>query len=149
MKKQTKPNKIPPKADMIIIRTATNYLIPLLLMFSIFVLLRGHYLSGGGFVGGLIASIAFVLHSFAHTTKETLSLFRFSPKTLIPIGLSLSVVSGLIPIFSGRAFMTGLWLDEPIAVIGSVGTALFFDIGVYLVVVGVALTILFTIKENV
>lgn len=149
MKKQTKPNKIPPKADMIIIRTATNYLIPLLLMFSIFVLLRGHYLSGGGFVGGLIASIAFVLHSFAHTTKETLSLFRFSPKTLIPIGLSLSLVSGLIPIFSGRAFMTGLWLDEPIAVIGSVGTALFFDIGVYLVVVGVALTILFTIKENV
>lgn len=149
MKKQTKPNKVPPKADMIILRTATNYLIPLLLMFSIFVLLRGHYLSGGGFVGGLIASIAFVLHSFAHTTKETLSLFRFTPKTLIPIGLSLSLISGLLPLFSGRAFMTGLWLDEPIAVIGSVGTALFFDIGVYLVVIGVALTILFTIKENV
>lgn len=149
MKKQTKPNKIPPKADMIILRTATNYLIPLLLMFSIFVLLRGHYLSGGGFVGGLIASIAFVLHSFAHTTKETLSLFRFSPKTLIPIGLSLSLISGLLPIFTGKAFMTGLWLKEPIAVIGSVGTALFFDIGVYLVVIGVSLTILFTIKENI
>lgn len=149
MKKQTKPNKLNSKADLIIIKTATNYLIPLLLMFSIFVLLRGHYLSGGGFVGGLIASIAFVLHSFAHTTKETLSLFRFTPKTLIPIGLSLSLISGLLPIFSGRAFMTGLWLDEPIAVIGSVGTALFFDIGVYLVVIGVSLTILFTIKENV
>ena len=149
MKKQTKPNKANSKADLIILKTATNYLIPLLLMFSIFVLLRGHYLSGGGFVGGLIASIAFVLHSFAHTTKETLSLFKFSPKTLIPIGLSLSLLSGLLPVFSGRAFMTGLWLDEPIAVIGSVGTALFFDIGVYLVVVGVALTILFTIKENV
>jgi len=149
MKKQTKPNKLNSKSDLIILKTATNYLIPLLLMFSIFVLLRGHYLSGGGFVGGLIASIAFVLHSFAHTTKETLSLFKFSPKTLIPIGLSLSLVSGLLPIFFGKAFMTGLWLDEPMAVIGSVGTALFFDIGVYLVVVGVALTILFTIKENV
>lgn len=149
MKKQTKPNKANSKADLIILKTATNYLIPLLLMFSIFVLLRGHYLSGGGFVGGLIASIAFVLHSFAHTTKETLSLFKFSPKTLIPIGLSLSLLSGLLPVFSGRSFMTGLWLDKPIAVIGSVGTALFFDIGVYLVVVGVALTILFTIKENV
>lgn len=149
MKKQTKPNKLNSKADLIVIKTATNYLIPLLLMFSIFVLLRGHYLSGGGFVGGLIASIAFVLHSFAHTTKETLAMFRFSPKTLIPIGLSLSLLSGLLSVFFGKSFMTGLWLDEPIAVIGSVGTALFFDIGVYLVVIGVALTILFTIKENV
>jgi len=137
------------KFDLIILKTATNYLIPLLLMFSIFVLLRGHYLSGGGFVGGLIASIAFVLHSFAHTTKETLSLFRFSPKTLIPIGLSVSLVSAFLPVFTGAPFFTGLWLEKPIAVIGSVGTALFFDVGVYIVVVGVTLTILFTIKDNV
>ena len=116
------------KFDLIILKTATNYLIPLLLMFSIFVLLRGHYLSGGGFVGGLIASIAFVLHSFAHTTKETLSLFRFSPKTLIPIGLSASLVSAFLPVFTGAPFFTGLWLEKPIAVIGSVGTALFFDV---------------------
>ncbi|HUH51819.1 MAG TPA: Na+/H+ antiporter subunit B [Flavobacterium sp.] len=149
MKKQTKANKYYPKSDKVILKTATNYLIPLLLLFSIFVLLRGHYLSGGGFVGGLIASIAFVLHSFAHTTKQTLKLFKFSPKTLIPIGLSISIISGLLPVFFGKAFMTGLWLDDSITVIGSVGTALFFDIGVYLVVIGVVLTILFTIKENV
>lgn len=149
MKKQTKANRYHPKSDKVILKTATNYLIPLLLLFSVFVLLRGHYLSGGGFVGGLIASIAFVLHSFAHTTKQTLKLFKFSPKTLIPIGLSTSIISGLMPVFFGKAFMTGLWLDESITVIGSVGTALFFDIGVYLVVIGVVLTILFTIKENV
>lgn len=149
MKKSNKPNLANPKSDMIILKTATNYLIPLLLMFSVFVLLRGHYLSGGGFVGGLIAAIAFVLHSFAHTTKETLKLFKYSPKTLIPIGTSLSILSGLLPVFSGKPFLTGMWLDTPVAVIGSVGTALFFDIGVYLVVVGVTLTILFTIKENV
>lgn len=149
MKKQTKPNKANPKADMLILKTATNYLIPLLLMFSVFILLRGHYLSGGGFVGGLVASIAFVLHSFAHTTKETLKLFRFSPKTSIPIGLSLSIFSVVLPVFFGKPFMTGLWLDTPVAVIGSIGTALLFDVGVYLVVIGVTLTILFTIKENV
>lgn len=149
MKKQIKYNKLPPKTDLIVLKTATNYLIPLLLMFSVFVLLRGHYLSGGGFVGGLIASIAFVLHSFAHTTKETLALFRFSPMALIPSGLSISLLSGLLPTFFGKAFMTGLWFEEPIAVIGSVGTALFFDVGVYFVVIGVVLTIIFTIKENV
>ncbi len=149
MKKENRPNQATPKSDMIILKTATNYLIPLLLMFSVFVLLRGHYLSGGGFVGGLIASIAFVLHSFAHTTKETLKLFSFTPKTLIPVGLSVSIISALLPVFSGLPFLKGLWFDQPIAVIGSIGTAMFFDVGVYLVVVGVTLTILFTIKENV
>lgn len=138
-----------PKTDIVILRTATNYLIPLLLLFSVFILLRGHYLPGGGFVGGLIASIAFVLHSFAHGTKRTLSLFKFSPKTMIPIGLSISFVSAILPMFFGKSFMTGLWLETKIAVIGSLGTAMFFDIGVYLVVIGVTLSILFTIKENV
>lgn len=148
MKKETKPNGSHPNSDMIILKTATNYLIPLLLMFSIFILLRGHYLSGGGFVGGLIAAIAFVLHAFAHTTKETLELFSFSPQTLIPVGLSLAILSGLLPVFLGESFLTGLWLEDPIPVIGSIGTALFFDMGVYLIVVGVTLTILLTIKGN-
>src|SRR5690606_35461175 len=116
IKKLNKPNPADPKSDKIILKTATNYLIPLLLMFSVFVLLRGHYLPGGGFVGGLIASIAFILHSFAHTTKETLRLFTFSPKTLIPIGSSLSIFSGLLPVFFGKPFLTGLWLDSSIAI---------------------------------
>ncbi|MCS4238790.1 Na+/H+ antiporter subunit B [Myroides odoratus] len=135
--------------DSTILRTATNYLLPLLILFSLFVLLRGHYLSGGGFVGGLIASIAFVLHSFAYSTKQTLALFQFSPMRLIGIGLSLSILSAILPVFLGLPVMTGVWFAESVAVIGAVGTALFFDIGVYLVVIGVVLTILFTIAENV
>jgi multicomponent Na+:H+ antiporter subunit B len=135
--------------DQTILRTATNYLLPVLLLFSVFVLLRGHYLSGGGFVGGLIASIAFVLHSFAYSTKQTLSLFQFSPMALIPAGLALSILSGLLTVLLGLPFMTGVWFADSVAVIGSVGTALFFDVGVYLVVIGVVLTILFTIAENV
>jgi len=133
----------------IILRTATTYLLPLLLLFSIFVLLRGHYLSGGGFVGGLIASIAFVLHAFAYGLNSAKALFRYQPGILIPSGLLLSIISGSLPMVIGEPFMTSLWLDEPIAVIGSIGTALFFDIGVYLVVIGVTLTILFTISESV
>lgn len=146
MKSQNKNER---HLDTTILRTATNYLLPLLIMFSIFVLLRGHYLSGGGFVGGLIASIAFVLHSYAYSPQDTLALFRFSPISLIPIGLSLSIISGLLPVFLGLPALTGVWFAESVVVIGSVGTALFFDIGVYLVVIGVVLTILFTIAENV
>jgi multicomponent Na+:H+ antiporter subunit B len=44
--------------------------------------------------------------------------------------------------------MKGLWFDEPMPVVGTIGSALFFDIGVFLVVIGVTLTILFTISET-
>lgn len=131
----------------IIFKTASTYLLPILLLFSIFILLRGHYLPGGGFVGGLIASIAYVLHSFANGLEKTKEIIKFHPGFLMPIGLSVALLSGFAPLINDLPFMTGLWFEDPIPVIGSVGSALFFDIGVYLVVVGVVLTIIFTISE--
>ncbi|NCT18706.1 MAG: Na(+)/H(+) antiporter subunit B [Flavobacteriaceae bacterium CG_4_8_14_3_um_filter_34_10] len=133
----------------IILKTASNYLLPLLMLFSFFILLRGHYLPGGGFVGGLIAAIAFVLHAFANGLENTKHLIRIHPGFLMPVGLALAFTSGLAPIFyAGLPFMTGIWFPEPLSVIGMVGSALFFDIGVYLVVIGVSLTIIFTITES-
>jgi multicomponent Na+:H+ antiporter subunit B len=133
----------------IIFKTASTYLLPLLILFSIFILLRGHYLPGGGFVGGLIASIAFVIHSFANGLEETKNILKFHPGLLIPIGLGIAIMSGAAPLFIGESFMTGLWFDNPIPVIGMVGTALFFDTGVYFVVIGITLTIIFTISETI
>ncbi|MCH7397025.1 Na+/H+ antiporter subunit B [Belliella sp. DSM 107340] len=133
----------------IIFKTASTYLLPLLVLFSIFILLRGHYLPGGGFVGGLIASIAFVIHSFANGIDQTKSIIKFHPGFLMPIGLAIALVSGAAPLLIGESFMTGLWFEEPLSVIGMVGSALFFDTGVYLVVIGVTLTIIFTISETI
>lgn len=130
-------------------RTATTFLLPLLLLFSLFILLRGHYLPGGGFVGGIIAAIAFVLHAFAFGLKETRKLLRVNPMGLMPVGLALAVFSAILPVFQGLPVMTGLWIDQPIPVIGLVGSALLFDLGVYIAVLGVALTIIFTISESV
>ena len=132
----------------VILKTASSYLLPLLLLFSVFILLRGHYLSGGGFVGGLVASIAFVLHAFAHGFDNAKRIFRRDPGFLIPIGLILCFTMGVAPMFFGEPFMKGLWIERTFPVIGSVGTALFFDIGVFIVVIGVTLTILFTISES-
>ena len=133
----------------IILRTASDYLLPVLLVFSIFILLRGHYLPGGGFVGGLIASIAFVLHAFANGLTNTKTLLRIHPGFLMPVGLGLAFLSAIAPILGfGLPFMTGIWMPGPISVLGTIGSALFFDIGVYLVVVGVTLTIIFTISES-
>lgn len=131
----------------IIFKTASAYLLPILLLFSIFILLRGHYLPGGGFVGGLIASIAYVLHSFANGLEKTKSIIKFHPGFLMPMGLSLALLSGLSPLLFDLPFMTGLWANDPVPVLGTIGSALFFDVGVYLVVVGVVLTIIFTISE--
>lgn len=131
-----------------ILQSATKYLLPILLLFSFFLLLRGHYYPGGGFVGGLVASIAFVLHSFANGTSETMKLLKRKPLSLIPIGLAISSLSMVIPMAFNLPPMTGLWFEEPIPVIGMIGSSLFFDLGVYLVVIGVVLTILFTISLN-
>ncbi len=130
----------------IILQTATRYMHPILLLFSVFLLLRGHYFPGGGFVGGLVASIAFVLHSVAYGTPTTLKILQFDPMTFITAGLALASFSMFLPVFFGYPVMTGLWLDQPIPVVGMIGTAIIFDIGVYLVVIGVVLTILFTIS---
>lgn len=132
----------------LILRTAANYMLPLLLLFAIFILLRGHYKPGGGFLGGLIASIAFVLHGFANGYAATLKLLRIHPAYLIPVGLSFALISGVLPMFANEPFLKVLWFNQPFPVIGLIGTALFFDIGVFMVVFGVALTILFTISES-
>ncbi len=131
-----------------ILQSATKYLLPILLLFSFFLLLRGHYYPGGGFVGGLVASIAFVLHSFANGTDETMRILKHKPLSLIPVGLAISAISVTLPMLFGLPVMTGLWFNEPIPVIGMIGSALFFELGVYLVVIGVVLTILFTISLN-
>lgn len=135
--------------NSIIFRTAANYLLPLLLLFSVFILLRGHYLPGGGFVGGLIASTAFVLHSLSHGLQETRNMLRFHPGYLMPVGLAIAIISGGIPLLMGNDFLTGLWFEEPFPIVGLVGSALFFDTGVFFVVIGVTLTILFTITESI
>jgi multicomponent Na+:H+ antiporter subunit B len=133
----------------IILKTASNYLLPLLLLFSVFILLRGHYLPGGGFVGGLVASIAFVLHAFANGLENTKNLLRIHPGFFMPLGLAISYLSGVAPMLLADApFMTALWFSKPAPVIGMIGSALFFDIGVYLVVIGATLTIIFTISES-
>jgi multicomponent Na+:H+ antiporter subunit B len=133
----------------IILKTAADVLLPILLLFSVFILLRGHYLPGGGFVGGLIAAIAYVLHSFAYGLPVTRKILVFHPGYLMPIGLLISFISAIVPVvFYDLPIMTGLWQSGYVPVLGRLGSALFFDVGVYFVVFGISLTIIFTISEN-
>jgi multicomponent Na+:H+ antiporter subunit B len=131
----------------LILSTATRYTLPLLLLFSVFLLLRGHHEPGGGFVGGLVAAAAFSLYAFAFNVEQARQALRIEPRYLIGIGLLTAVSSGIYSLLTGLNFLTGVWSKESYPVFGALGTPLFFDIGVYFVVVGVTLTIIFSLAE--
>jgi len=132
----------------LILAAAARSLLPLLLVFSVFVLLRGHNEPGGGFVGGLSAAAAFSLYALAHGVEAGRRLLRVEPIRLFAVGLALSLGAGLAGLAVGQPFLSGLWAETPLPVIGKLGTPIVFDVGVYLVVIGVVLAILFPLLED-
>jgi multicomponent Na+:H+ antiporter subunit B len=136
---------IPPS---LILSTATRYLTPLLLLFSAFLLMRGHNEPGGGFIGGLVASAAFALYTIAHGVQMAQRALRVEPRTLIGIGLLISLISGILGLLINKPFLTATWSEQEIPVIGKAGTPLLFDIGVYILVIGITLTIIFSLAER-
>jgi multicomponent Na+:H+ antiporter subunit B len=132
----------------LILSTAARLLLPLILLFSVFLLLRGHNEPGGGFIGGLVASTAFALYALAYDVKQARRTLRVDPHVLIAAGLLVALVSGLLPLLFGKPFLTGLWIERELPVLGKAGTPLLFDLGVYLVVFGIMLMILFALAEK-
>jgi multicomponent Na+:H+ antiporter subunit B len=134
----------------LILRTATRYLFPLILLFSVYALLRGHHEPGGGFVGGLAAASAYTLYALAYDVPRARRLLRIDSLTLIGLGLLLALVSGLLGPLLGQPLLTAVWgklaLGETFVL--KLGTPLFFDIGVYLVVLGVTATIILALSDD-
>mgnify|MGYP001811695190 FL=1 len=134
----------------LILPTATTYLMPVLLLFSLFLLLRGHNEPGGGFAGGLVAAAAFVLLSVASGVSVARRALQVDPRSLIGWGLLLMLAAGVIaPLLFGEPFLTSYWWTIPVGDYDvSVGTPLLFDIGVYLAVAGTILLIVFSLEEE-
>ena len=131
-----------------ILQTATRFLMPLLLLFAVFLLLRGHNEPGGGFVGGLVVAAAFVLYSIAYGVAASRRALLVEPSMLLGVGLLVAAVSGAPAALLGRPFMTALWTRVGVGSVAiDVGTPLLFDVGVFLAVIGVVLTIVFTLDD--
>jgi multicomponent Na+:H+ antiporter subunit B len=135
-------------SDSLILRTAARLLLLLLLMLAVFILLRGHNEPGGGFIGGLLAAGGVAIYQLSCGVKKARGLLRVEPRTLAGLGLLVALAGGLVPLFSGRVFLTGVWASWEIPGIGKVGTPLLFDLGVFLLVIGAVLTVLFTLDEE-
>lgn len=131
-----------------VLRSGTRLLLPLMLLFSMFLLVRGHNEPGGGFVGGLAAATAFALVLLSEGLAAARRLARFEPLAFVAAGLLVALASGLPSLAAGQPYLTGLWLGTPLPVVGKLGTPLLFDVGVYLVVVGIVLAILFALAEE-
>ncbi len=132
----------------VILSAAARLLFPLLLLFSVFLLFRGHNDPGGGFVGGLVAATAYALLSLTGGVSSARRVLPARPEVLVGTGLLLALGSGLPSLAAGRPFMTGLWAGFALPVVGKPGTPVLFDTGVYVTVLGIVLLILFTLQEE-
>lgn len=131
----------------VILTTTVRLLMPLFFLFSVFLLFRGHNLPGGGFVGGLLIGIAFFLHSMVFGPEMTIKKYKLNPTRIMALGLLVALMSVCLPLFMGLPLFTGVWSSVSLPLIGKLGTPLFFDIGVYLLVGGIVLAITFILTK--
>ncbi|WP_027960174.1 Na+/H+ antiporter subunit B [Halomonas halodenitrificans] len=135
------------RSGTLILNVAARLLLPLQLMFSLFLLLRGHDEPGGGVIAGLVAAGAFALYLFAYGRRALEAMLKVSPRDLIGVGLLLGVASTLPAWWHGQPFLTAQWWTIPLIEVEA-STPLVFDIGVYLVVLGSVLTAIVALVET-
>ncbi|MDP5209768.1 Na+/H+ antiporter subunit B [Microbulbifer sp. 2205BS26-8] len=134
----------------LVLQSATRVLVALLLVFSVYMLLRGHNYPGGGFIAGLIAASAFALFAMAWGMEAAQGALRIPPGNLAATGVLIAALSGLLAALSKGAPFSGQWfqLTEHQNTGGIyISNVLIFDIGVYLVVLGSVLTLIFALEE--
>jgi multicomponent Na+:H+ antiporter subunit B len=135
--------------NSLILSTAARILMPLILALSVFVFFRGHNQPGGGFVGGLLAATAFALIEKAEGVAVARRALRFRPQSIAAVGLGCALVSGLWGGLGLGHFLKGVWPKAATELHLPLGSVPLFDLGVYLVVLGSVLAILFTLEEVV
>ncbi len=139
--------------NSLIFQSATRLIMPVMLLFSVVILLRGHNVPGGGFVGGLMVASSLCLYGMAFGPEQLKRLVPINLQTLIGCGLLVAFLSGLPSMFVGGPFMQGMWtefgpipqLDDAII---KIGTPVFFDLGVYAVVIGVVTLMFVSLAER-
>lgn len=129
-------------SNTVIMRTVARVLIPLLVVWSLYLLMRGHSAPGGGFIAGLVGGSAFAL-AYLAAPSASVARIRLAYPAVIAAGVLTALLSGLLGLADG-SFLRPLHADVPLPWGGHYHftTALVFDVGVYLAVVGVMLTAL-------
>ncbi len=133
-----------PDMHPLIMASLTRLLLPLALLVSIFILLRGHNLPGGGFIAGLVTAVALIMQYLANGVAWTHARLPMNLHPTIGAGLALAALTGLGSLAFGYPFLTSTFGHFHWPLVGDfeLASAMAFDLGVYLVVVGATLLIL-------
>ncbi len=128
----------------LILATLSRVLLPLALLVSVFIFLRGHNLPGGGFIAGLVTSVALILQYVASGIHWTRARLPLNFQGLAGLGVLIAALTGLGSWLFGYPFLTTSFGHFHLPLIGEfeLATAMLFDLGVYLTVVGATLLIL-------
>ena len=130
--------------------TGTRTMIPTLVLFSVYLLVVGHDVPGGGFAGGLIAASALLLLYLAFGIRGLRRVLPTDPEQIMGIGLALAILGGLIGLFFEGTFLTYTFVSTDVPLIGEVklSSLLVFDLGVYTLVIGLVATALLRIGSE-
>lgn len=138
------------KENDMILQACTKVVLFIIILFSVHSFFSGHYYPGGGFIGGLMTSGALVLVLIAFDMKTMKKILPVDYKILIAIGLLFAVGTAAGSLLFNVPFLTHAFGDVTLPILGETAlhTATLFDLGVYLVVIGVTMTIIQTIGED-
>ena len=133
-----------PERRSVVLEVVTRILFHTIVVFSLYLLFSGHNEPGGGFAGGLVAGLALVLRYLAGGRYELGEAAPVDPGLLLGAGLLFAGGTGVVGLALGAEVLQTAILEVTLPVLGDVKlvTSLFFDIGVYLIVVGLVLDVL-------
>ena len=135
--------------NSVILMTTARLLISILMLFAVFMLVRGHNAPGGGFIAGLVVTSAIGLYALAFDIAAARAMLRLDPRGFIGLGLATALLSGIISLIDGDPFLTGIWFTVEIGQESvKLGTPLLFDLGVFFVVIGMATTAILSLAEE-
>lgn len=140
-----------PHHRSILLEVVVRLIFHSLIVVSLYLLLVGHNEPGGGFAGGLVVGMALVARYLAGGRVELGAAAPIGAGTLLGVGLLLAVGTALAPLFIGADALTSTWFTIELGVLGSIDfvTSTIFDIGVYLVVIGLVLDVLRSLGAEV
>lgn len=143
--------RVRPENRSIMLEVIVRILFHTIIIVSLYLLFAGHNLPGGGFAGGLVAGMALVMRYVAGGRYELGAAAPTDAGRLLGVGMAIAVGCAVIPLFFGAPPLTSTWFEAELPVLGHVEfvTSTLFDVGVYLVVIGLVLDVLRSLGAEV
>ncbi|WDR02721.1 MnhB domain-containing protein [Devosia algicola] len=133
----------------VIFRTIAPFIVAVMIVFAIYVSLRGHNEPGGGFIGGLIAASSMAVFGMASGVDAVRKALKFDPLGYAGFGVFIAGFSGLLSLFTGSPFLTSIWLYLPVGRDTiPFSTPMVFDIGVFFVVFGTLTSVALALEDD-